>query len=138
MFMFSDAHAIVLGWLFVKETWNDHKLLLLIPSESSTIIEWTSFVAFLGTPSLTTSITLFLGLGNWWETSALAWACCVFPCMVVFATRIATTEIIAYFHVTCMHFNPINDNDSQEQQSTWKTFWKLLLKAMCLRQRFAC
>ena len=63
--VFSNASAMSLGWLFVKETRNSHKLLLSMSSESSNIIEWMSFVIFLGIPSLTISIKLFLGLSNW-------------------------------------------------------------------------
>ena len=82
IFMFGMASIMVLGWLFVKETWHGHKNIKNMIILSPTLVEWINFIVFLGIPILALTITLFQQLTNWWEVSALVWVTCVFCYML--------------------------------------------------------
>jgi len=91
---------------------------------SGVLTEWITFFVFLGVPVIVMIITLFAGIDNWWELTAISWFSCICIFYIVFAATVVGVENRACWEVTRNRYD--DDDDSWHQ---------LVRRAVLLRQR---
>ena len=120
------ACALVISVNYIEDTWAGHTLVkrFVFGRFNGVLTEWITFFVFLGVPVIVMIITLFAGIDNWWELTAISWFYCICFFYIVFAATIVGIENRACWEVTRNQYD--DDDDSWHQ---------VVRRAVLLRQR---
>mmetsp|Transcript_20646 Transcript_20646/g.31035 ORF Transcript_20646/g.31035 Transcript_20646/m.31035 type:complete len:727 (+) Transcript_20646:410-2590(+) len=101
-FIFGVASALVLAGQFVSESWNGHLLLkqLSIGYIDLVLIDWFSFVIYIGAPVFTIAGCILAGVENWWEITILVWFTAVSIFYTLFSVHVVVYELKGNADVT--------------------------------------
>jgi lipase ATG15 len=127
MFIYSLASAMAIAGTFITDTWSGHVFLRTIADVSLIFTEWAAFMIFIGIPVIVGTITLLMGLDDWWQIMTLVWFGCIGVYYVLFAAAVVYYEVHATFHF----MRELDSNTSSE--GGWQG---LLRRAILIRMTF--
>lgn len=93
LLVYSMGSFMVLGTIFVGDTWSGHPLFGMLLSLPKVAIEWLSFIMYIAIPGLAAIITEFAGFQNWWEVTSLVWVACMTISFFCFCAMVLYYEL---------------------------------------------
>mmetsp|Transcript_60050 Transcript_60050/g.178048 ORF Transcript_60050/g.178048 Transcript_60050/m.178048 type:complete len:1051 (-) Transcript_60050:224-3376(-) len=132
IFLYGFASIMSIGVTFVEDTWSGHVLFRSILHCPVVLMEWGTFILFLGIPGLTLAATLLAKNDTWWEQTAKCLVCCIFFFMIVFAFSVVCCEVSSCARLIRLHKNP---NAVGGRGPWWREWARISQQAILLRQR---
>jgi hypothetical protein len=112
---------------FLVDTWNGQTLLkkFLDGRFSVVLLEWISFMAFLGIPLIVMCGGLFAQTERWWELTAWTWLCSISLFYIIFSMTCVYYEASSCISLIRYHYCEVDSS-----------VWQVLRVAFLLRQRY--
>lgn len=127
VFIVGLSQIMLFAQTFAMDTWRGSTFLLSVTRWDSIVVDWISFLVFLGIPSFVGTITLLSGISNWWEVTLLTWLGMVFLLFVIFSIAVIYHEVKACFHLVRVQPKLRNGDSPDKDERLHETFYRLCL-----------
>eukprot|EP00522_Entomoneis_paludosa_P011926 CAMPEP_0172439516 /NCGR_PEP_ID=MMETSP1065-20121228/474_1 /TAXON_ID=265537 /ORGANISM="Amphiprora paludosa, Strain CCMP125" /LENGTH=969 /DNA_ID=CAMNT_0013188207 /DNA_START=79 /DNA_END=2988 /DNA_ORIENTATION=- len=133
LFVYGLASALTMSTEFVADTWQGHSFFRSVLRISPTIIDWYSFLAFMGLPLGVMLYYMWTGDSTssesvWWEMTALTWFWCITISYAIFCFVVFAVEIMGALELLSHH------PDYALLEVGFRNVGKFLKRAILLRQ----
>ena len=119
---------MVFAQTFVIDTWKGSRFLLAVTRWDSVTVDWVTFIAYLGMPIVTGSITLAIGIEEWWTITSIVWLISIFLLFIVFTAAVIYHEVKACLDLVRLHPELRNrDDDLGDEFNVFDLFYHLCL-----------
>ena len=121
------SQIMVIATAFVNDTWHGSKFMKTFLNWKITLVDWCSFLVFIGIPLFIATISLCTGVGHWWLITSISWLILVLASYLIFAACVICTEI--YGCIQLIKSNPkLRNNDPPNwNEHNLKTFLRAIL-----------
>lgn len=93
VFISGLSQVMTIAQTFVIDTWKGSKFMKTVISWNSTLVDWITFVVFLGTPIIVGSIALCTGTKQVWNITSITWFVLVLLYYVIFGLSALYYEV---------------------------------------------
>lgn len=131
VFVYGLSQIMTIANTFIIDTFKGSKFMKTIISWDSVLIDWLSFFVFFGGPVVVASVTLFLGMREWWTITSITWFSLVVLYFIVFAISTVYYEVDGCLELIAYHKNFRLEGDTDDDRSI-RTFRRAI--ALRLKQ----
>jgi len=118
------SQLMVVAGSYVGDTWNGNELLKRFVfgfKKSDVIIDWITFLIFLGFPLTVMCVTIFGGKENWWEITVLFWFYSIGIFFVIYAVTLFKTGVQGSFELTRNWRDILDDGEANSSADFFET-----------------
>ena len=118
---------MVIASTFVIDSWNGSKLMKTVVTWDSVIIDWASFIVFIGFPIFIGTIMLYIRSINWWTVTSISWFVVVTIYFAIFSLVAVYWEIRGCLDLVRYH-PKLGGSDDPDSHQSMMTIFKLAMK----------
>jgi len=124
MYISGLSLVMVVASSYVVDTWNGNALLKRFAfgaGTSGVIIDWATFLAFLGLPIMVMCGSIFAGKENWWEITVLFWFYSIAFSFVIYFFALVTISVLGTFNITKNWRDLLDDGVANDSADFFET-----------------